>query len=182
MRKEALFIGGLMALALVACGSSDTVGDGETVTVTMTDFEFSPSEIHLAVGTTVTIELVNDGAVDHELMAGREVHMEDGVPHGFESDFFETVDGLMVTPPDAQEMEMDEMEGMSSDTTMDDMGDEETHMDDMQVMVVREPTETATITFTVTEASVGEWTMGCFEGDGAHWEAGMEGKIIVEEA
>lgn len=191
MRKEALLVLGLMALGLVACGSSDAVGDGETVTVNMTDFEFAPSELHFAVGTTVTIELVNDGAVDHEFMAGREVHMEDGVPHGFESDFFETVDGLTVTPPDAQEMEMDEMGDtgsettmgdMSSDSTMGDMDSEDMHMDDMQVMVVREPTQTATITFTVTEASLGEWTIGCFEDHGAHWEAGMEGKIIVEEA
>ena len=190
MRKEGLLVLVVMALALAACGSG-TVADGGTITVNMTDFEFEPAEIHLAVGTTVTIELVNDGAVDHEFMAGRDVHMENGVPHGFESDFFDTVDGLTVTPPDAQEMEMEEMEGMGSDTTMGDMGsdttmgdmdDEEMHMEDMQVMVVREPTQTATITFTVTEDSVGEWTVGCFEGEGAHWEAGMKGKIIVEEA
>jgi len=182
MRKQALLVLGLVSLGLVACGSSDTVGDGETVTVTMTDFEFAPSELHLAVGTTVTIELVNDGELDHEFMAGRAIHMEDGVPHGFESDFFETVGGLTVTPPDAQEMEMDEMEDMGSDTTMGDTDGDEMHMDDMQVMVVREPTQTATITFTVTEESLGEWTIGCFEDNGNHWEAGMEGKIIVEEA
>lgn len=43
-------------------------------------------------------------------------------------------------------------------------------------------TETARITFTVTEASTGEWEFGCFEEDGAHWDDGMRAIIVVEEA
>lgn len=43
------------------------------------------------------------------------------------------------------------------------------------------PTQTASITFTVTEVSIGEWEFGCFEEDGAHWDDGMKGTLIVEE-
>jgi plastocyanin len=79
-------------------------------------------------------------------------------------------------------------ESLSSDTTMGDMDDEsemaeDEHMDEeMDVMVVREPAQTATITFTVTEASIGDWEFGCFEEDGAHWDDGMRGTIVVEES
>jgi plastocyanin len=198
MKRTGLLIMAVLAVVVAACGGGgETVADGGEVTITMTEYQFEPSEIHLAVGTTVTFVLRNDGEKDHELMAGQEVHMEDGIPHGFETDFFDTVENLTIDPPDAQEMEMEGMGDMSSDTTMGDMGSDTTMGDmgsdttmgdmggeemDMGVMVVREPTQTARITFTVTEASVGEWEFGCFEEDGAHWDDGMKGKIIVEEA
>ncbi len=76
---------------------------------------------------------------------------------------------------------------MGDETTMGDMGDETTMGDlgdemDMGVMVVRQPGDTATITFTPTEDSVGEWQIGCFEEEGKQWTEGMKGKIIVDEA
>jgi plastocyanin len=198
MRKTGLLVFAVLAMVVTACGGGgETVADGGEVTITMSEYQFEPSEIHLTAGTTVTFVLRNEGEKDHELMAGHEVHMEDGIPHGFETDFFDTVENLTIDPPDAQEMEMEGMASgdesmdesmsdttmgdMSSDTTMGDMeGDE--HMEDMGVMVVREPAQTARITFTVTEDSVGEWDFGCFEEDGAHWDDGMKGKIIVEQA
>lgn len=198
MKKTGLLIVAALAMVVTACGGGgETVADGGEVTITMSEYQFDPSEIHLAVGTTVTFVLENEGEKDHELMAGHEVHMEDGIPHGFETDFFDTVSGLTIDPPDALETEMEGMDmgddsmdesmsdttmgDMSSDTTMAGMEGEEEHMD-MGVMIAREPTETARITFTVTEDSVGEWDFGCFEEDGAHWDDGMKGKIIVEEA
>ncbi|MGD2100939.1 MAG: cupredoxin domain-containing protein [Acidimicrobiia bacterium] len=198
MRKTTVLVG-VLALVVAACGGGgDTIADGGEVTIVMTEYQFEPSEIHLAVGTTVTFVLTNEGEKDHELMAGDEVHVEDGTPHGFETDFFDTVADLTIDPPDALETEMEGMdmgdesmddesmddESMDeemSDTTMGDMEDDDEHMD-MDVMVVREPAQTARITFTVTEDSIGEWEFGCFEEDGAHWDDGMRGTIIVEEA
>lgn len=189
MRKAALFTT-ILALILGACGGAGgTLADGGELTIVMSEYEFSPSEIRLTPGTTVTIVLTNEGDKDHEFMAGHEVSLEDGIPHGFHSDFFDTVEDLSIDPPDALETSMEGMDmgsettmgDMGSDTTMGDMEGNEDHMD-MGVMVVREPAETATITFTVTEASVGEWDFGCFEEDGAHWDDGMRGTIVVEEA
>lgn len=202
MRRTGLLMVGLLALVVAACGGGgEAIADGGEVTITLDEFEFDPSEIHLTPGTTVTIQLENIGEKDHEFMVGQEVHIEDGLPHGFESDFFDTVEGLTIDPPDALETSMEGMDmgdesmsdttmgDMGSDTTMGDMGSDTTMgdmegegMEDMGVMVVRAPTETATITFTVTEASIGEWEIGCFEEDGAHWDDGMKGTIIVEEA
>lgn len=195
--KKAGFVGAML-LVLGACGGGGTVADGGEVTIVMSEYQFSPSEIRLAPGTTVTIVLVNEGEKDHEFMAGRDVDLEDGIPHGFHSDFFDTVEGLTIDPPDALETSMegmamddDSMTDMGSDTTMAGMEGSDTtmgemegddHGEDMGIMVVREPAETARITFTVTEASIGEWEIGCFEEDGAHWDDGMKGKIIVEEA
>lgn len=195
MRKTGILMVALLALVVAACGGGgETVADGGEVTITLDEFQFEPSELHLAPGTTVTIELDNIGEKDHEFMVGQEVHLEDGIPHGFESDFFDTVEGLTIDPPDALETSMEGMDmgdesmsdttmgDMGSDTTMGDMEGEGMEDEDMGVMVVRAPTETATITFTVTEASVGEWEIGCFEEDGAHWDDGMKGTIIVEDA
>lgn len=193
MRRTVTLIIGLVALILGACGGGgETVADGGEVTIVMTESQFDPSEIRLAPGTTVTLVLSNQGEKDHEFMAGREVSIEDGIPHGFQTDFFDTVEDLHIDPPDAlatsmEGMDMDDesMDDMGSDTTMhedegDHSEDEEDHMD-MGVMVVREPAQTARVTFTVTEASIGEWEYGCFEDDGAHWDDGMKGIIIVEE-
>lgn len=197
MNRTGLIFGVSIALLLAACGGSEpAAGDDETrvIDISLFEFQFEPAEIHLTVGETVTLKLVNDGGTDHEFMAGREVHDEDGIPHGFEQDFFDTVEDLTIDPPDALETSM---EGMSSDstmadmdeTTMADMGDETTMagMDededmDMGVMVVREPGDSATITFTVTADSVGEWQIGCFEEEGKHWTEGMKGTIIVDSA
>lgn len=207
MRRARLILVAVTALVAGACGGGgETLADGDQVTITMSEYAFEPSEIHLTPGTTVTIELENIGEKDHEFMAGMEVAIEDGLPHGFESDFFDTVEGMTIDPPDALDTSMEGMDmgdesmdeemsdttmgdmssttmgDMGSDTTMGDMEGGEEHAEDMGVMVVRQPTQTATITFTVTEASVGEWEFGCFEEDGAHWDDGMKGTIVVEEA
>lgn len=47
---------------------------------------------------------------------------------------------------------------------------------------VREPGQNATITFTRTSDSVGEWEIGCFEEEGAHWDDGMQGTLTVVDA
>ena len=196
MRRASVLMTLVPALVVAGCGGGGDAApaDEGEVTITLSEFAFDPAEIHLRAGTTVTIVLENQGGKDHELMIGREVHVEDGVPHGFESDFFDTVEDLAIDPPEALETSMegtgDAMSDMSPSTmtgmsgsSMAGMTGDGDHMDmDMGVMIAREPAETARITFTVTEESVGEWQMGCFEEEGAHWKDGMEGTLIVDPA
>ena len=172
------------ATLLAACGEGETaVADGEAATIVLTEFEFNPSAIRLTPGSTVTLELSNEGEEDHEFMIGRELNMVDGVPSGFVEDFFDTVEGLAVEPPDALEGMEDMADGEMADEEMadeemaDDAGEQEDgdHGGHTVMMVVRQPAQTATFTFTVTEASIGEWDIGCFEDDGAHWDDGMKG-------
>lgn len=178
--------------ALAGCGgdSETTIADGEEATIVLKEFEFDPSTIRLTAGTTVTLVLSNEGEKEHEMMAGHDVNMVDDVPSGFTEDFFATVDNLTVEPADALMMEgMDMGDEDMGDESMGDesMGDmaeegEGEHAGHSGTMVAREPSETARITFTLTDESIGEWEMGCFEDDGAHWDDGMRGTIIVEEA
>ena len=189
----------IMALVAGACGGGAVeAGDDGTIEITLSEFQFDPSDIVLHPGDTVTIVIDNQGEKEHEFMVGQTVRMTGGIPDGFETDFFETVSGLTVEPTDAAMglpgMDMDEgMEGDDhSEDTMggDDMGGDEMgdmdmgdeHGDDHGFMVMRQPTTQARVTFTVTEESIGEWDIGCFEEDGAHWDDGMQGTLVVEEA
>ena len=54
-----------MSLVLSACGGS---GPSTTMDVTMTDFHFEPMEFTIPAGETITVNAVNNGAVEHELV------------------------------------------------------------------------------------------------------------------
>jgi uncharacterized cupredoxin-like copper-binding protein len=194
MSKRVLILIGVLALIAAACGGAATPSEGEVV-IDLTEYEFAPNSIELVVGQQVTFVLSNVGEKDHEFMIGRTVNTEPGYPNGFDHDFFETTDPV-VDPMDALEgmgdMDMGDMD-MGADTTMDDMdmgadttmGDmdmeEDEHAGHTGFMVVRQPGEEATVTFTPTADSVGEWEIGCFEDEGAHWDDGMQGTLTVVE-
>ena len=55
----------LAGLALSGCGGPEVV----EVEVRFTDFAFVPSEITFPAGAEVHLTLINDGAVEHELLA-----------------------------------------------------------------------------------------------------------------
>lgn len=168
-----------VGLLAAACGGGATTADsnGEIV-ISMTEFAFSPNNIEVAPGQTVTFVLVNDGEKEHEFMAGRDVMFADGVANGFEHDFFEDV-SPMVEPMDALVMDMGEDMDDEMDEEMDeemDMGDEVGHTG---FMVARLPNEQARITLTIPEDASGEFEFGCFEEEGAHWDDGMKGTLTV---
>ena len=84
-----LAIGAALALPLAACGDDDDGGGGETVatteaeaetgtapakggkvrtvSVSETDFAIAPKDLDVKTGTTVTFEVRNHGATDHNL-------------------------------------------------------------------------------------------------------------------
>lgn len=167
-----------IALLATACGGgAATPGDDGELVITMTEFAFSPDNIEVSPGQSVTFVLVNEGEKEHEFMAGNDVMVVDGIPNGFEHDFFEDVNAT-VEPMDALEMDMGGDE---------EMGDEEMGEDEMGeaghagFMVARLPNEEARITFTVPVDASGEYQFGCFEEDGAHWDDGMKGTLTVTD-
>ncbi len=55
------------------------------------------------------------------------------------------------------------------------------HMDHTGFMVMSNTgSGVSFIEFTVPADRVGEWEMGCFEDDGAHYDDGMKGTLVVE--
>lgn len=199
MKKTRLF-GLLVAVttalfALSACGSSTQMVD---IRIDMAEFSYTPSTIELKVGQEVTITLLNVGALEHEVMIGRDVMKSDGMPDGYMVDFFEFagVEPSIILPEGMEGMEdMQEVddhdedgddhaeeEGEDHEDDGDDAGDdhneEETEHGHAGLMVTVQPGgEEVTLTFTVTEEMVGEWEIGCFFS--GHYEAGMNATLII---
>ena len=147
-------------------------------------------------GDDVTLRFFGiNGEKDHEFMIGRDVRITDGAPDGFEHNFFEGETPMVMPADAAMSGDMDDMDmssdttmgDMSSDTTMGDMGSDTT-MGDMEMgdekahgfMIMRSPGTEATLTITIPADASGEWQFGCFEEDGAHWDDGMRGKLIID--
>ena len=174
-----------MAMIATACGGGGaaTPDANGVVTIELSEFAFSPGDITLNVGDTVTFVINNTGEKEHEWMVGRELETDEGFPSGFHDNFFEGMMSLEVSPMDAamglpgEEMDMD-MDMPA--TTMAGMDMDADEAEDHGFMIMRNPGQTASITFTVTADQIGEWEMGCFEEDGAHYDDGMKGTLTVE--
>jgi plastocyanin len=159
-----------LGLLLAACSGPNTQADQKPepvkYTIEMSEFAYAPNEIQARVGQDVTIELVNTGALEHELMIGRTVKMHDNRPDGFEQDMFETA-----------HVKPEVMGGMEGEMDMDSEGMSDEHTGFM--VSIANGGENAMITFTANQEMVGEWEMGCFEQDGVHYDAGMKGKLVI---
>ena len=82
-----------LSFMLAACGSDDDDGDdgaSTSIEATMSDFEFDPTDWAVAAGEEITIDLTNDGSVDHEW-----VILQDGVTVSSEADLPETEEELL---------------------------------------------------------------------------------------
>lgn len=152
-RALALFLAS--ALALAACGGDDddpvggSADEPRTVEVTMDEFTFTPSDLDVAVGETVTFVFSNEGAVRHEAVFGTSAEQE------------------------THAAEMAEMGGAHEATDEGTMPHDE-EMTDLQEVVV-EPGDTVEMTYTFDTA--GPLMIGCHEP--GHWEAGMKMNINV---
>lgn len=161
LRSAALI--GLLVLLLSACGMAATP-EPVSITIEMDEFTFTPASLDLQVGQRVTLELVNNGALAHEIMFGRQVMNEDNRPAGYMEDMF-AASGV---EPEVNIIE----EGDMTTST-------EAHEEHEGFMVIIGAGGRATMTFDVTEEMAGEWEMGCFEQDGVHYDAGMLGPVTV---
>lgn len=80
LKLPAALAAGMSALFLAACGTPDKIvrapappdidwNKADTMTVKLSDFEFSPDHLSLRVRTPVRLVLVNDGSGDHDFSA-----------------------------------------------------------------------------------------------------------------
>jgi plastocyanin len=170
----------LFAILLGACGS--TPPKPVAFTIEMDEFDFTPEELEVRVGQEVTITLVNVGALDHEFMIGRDVNYNaDLQPTGYVDDFF-AVGGVLPEVSGGMLMDHNEDEMGGMDHGDDDMDDSEDMTEPMDVNMVMQPvgSDQTVISFTVTEAMLGDWEIGCFELDGVHYTSGMVGTLAVK--
>jgi plastocyanin len=168
MRSVFLFLViSMAALLLTACGGA-TTPEPVNLTIEMSEFAFLPNQIELQVGQEVTLTIVNVGALEHEIMFGRDVMMVDGRPSGYMMDMFESAH---VEP----EVMMTTGMGMGDEH----QDDEDEHTGFMVFLPVGD--DKATMTFTVTDDMFGEWEIGCFEQDGVHYDAGMIGTLVITQ-
>lgn len=169
-------------LILAAC-SSQAPPEPLEMTINMTEYAFEPADLEFQVGQEVTLHLTNSGALEHEIMFGRDVMMTDGMPNGYMVDMFESagikpvvsVEESGETAPEGEE----HTEGDEHSEVDEHAEDEHAHSGFMiQVPVTH---DIYTMSFTVTEDMVGEWEIGCFLLDGVHYNSGMVGTLTVEE-
>ena len=166
MKQLGLILFLLIASILLAACTKQTP-EPVAYTIRMSEFAFSPDTIEVKVGQQVTLELENNGALEHELMFGRDVKMMNNRPDGYQSDMFQMAN----VEPQVTMMQ----EGMSG------MGESVHGAGHTGFMVVLPKTgDKATMTFTVTEDMQGEWEIGCFSQEGVHYDAGMKGNFVVK--
>jgi uncharacterized cupredoxin-like copper-binding protein len=81
--KHKRALGALMiaaSLTVAACGSGEDAAPAKgskTISVSMTDNEFTPNSFDVTAGEEVTFEFTNDGTVDHEAILGTEAEQAD---------------------------------------------------------------------------------------------------------
>lgn len=172
MNRKPNLLFSVIVLLLLMASCSSAPGKLE-LTIEMNEFSFSPQDLEVQVGQEVVLHLVNVGALDHEIMFGREVEYEDGQPNGYESDMFEMA---------GVEPEVSMVESAHTDEdehTEDEMEMEEEHGHAGFMVEVPPGGDEYTIMFTVTEDMIGEWEIGCFDQNGVHYTAGMVGSLTV---
>ena len=151
----------LLATALVAVASFAFAQSSERIEVVIELREFSftvaggeeNATIVLQAGQPYSVVFQNVGMMEHEVLVGRAVLSEDGVPDGYETNLLDAV------PVDVVGAEWEV--GTSG-----------------FVEVELEAGESVTIHFTLPVELVGTWEIGCFIP--GHYQAGMRAPIVVE--
>lgn len=160
-------IAALLALGLAAPATA--AGRVHRVTLTMKEFSYVPSTLHLKVGERVILTIKNEGQVEHEWVAGQGL-VNTSEEKGFKKDLFATL------KPRVTGREY-ELEKVSASPWQKDMAEGETAKR-LSTEVDVEPGGTATLRFTVPAGARGRWEMGCFLP--GHYESGMKGTIVIE--
>ncbi len=186
MNKNVVLFILLLGMGLTACSTTSTAKPLE-ITIEMSEYAFAPETLEVQVGQEVILHLMNIGLVDHEIMFGREVATEHGVPAGFREDMFEaagiTPEVSLAAGSHEDDHEHNEEDEHHEDAHMDEgdehAGDEHAHEHAGFMVLVPVGHDGYTMKFKVTEEMVGEWEIGCFEEGGIHYAEGMVGTLTV---
>jgi uncharacterized cupredoxin-like copper-binding protein len=151
----------LLTFLLAAIGSFAFAQDAERLEVVIELREFSftvaggeaNAPIVFQAGQPYSVVFSNVGMMEHEVLIGRTVKVEDGVPDGYETNLLDAIE-------------------------VDVVGDEWEVGTSGFVEVEIEPGEAVTIHFTLPAELVGTWEIGCFIP--GHYQAGMLAPVIVE--
>jgi hypothetical protein len=147
----------LLAVVIIVSGcSSADDGDGRYELV-MEEYAFANEALSIPAGEAITLEIVNRDEVSHPLSFGRELLEEDGRAAGYGDGLFAGLDAR-VTPTTA----VLTPEPPDNSATVQVPGG-----------------ETVTIEVTLPEDRVGTWEVGCFLGQGCHYEAGLNATLTV---
>jgi len=65
MKRTFMIVAAFLSLILVSCGGG---GPSTTINVTMTDFQFQPSQFTVPAGQEITLNVTNTGAVVHNFI------------------------------------------------------------------------------------------------------------------
>lgn len=173
--KKAILVFGFILAGVIVAGCGPSAPAPLEMTIQMSEFAFTPNRIEAQVGQQVTLNLVNDGALEHEIMLGRNMMTGDaGQPNGFETDMFMMANMQpTVTFGEGMAEGMDMGEGEMGMTSGEHSG--------YMVSLPGMGGQTAQMTFTVTEDMIGEWEFGCFAQEGTHYQQGMTGTMVVSQ-
>lgn len=164
-------VGGLSVL-LVACGGSDdeTPADESmsstapvTINITMTDYAYEPSDVTVPAGREVTIQLNNEGSVEHYFVVGDTVASDED---GFEQNLFSGVS-----------IEKNKQTKGHDEEGQDDEEEEGSHENVFELP----PGGSGSMTFTLPASKADTYRIACFETTGGekHYQMGMEGSLTV---
>ncbi len=161
----------LAASVLLAMGVSHpafAAGKVQPVTLVMKEFKFEPATIHLKAGEEVVLTIKNEGTVEHEWSAGKNVVLTQAQT-GYRTDLWSllrpTIAGTQYNLEKA------------STTPAKDLAEGETaKMLSTELDV--QPGGSVTLRFTVPASAKGTWGFGCFVP--GHYEAGMHGTLVID--
>ena len=149
----------VVVLGLAALGHAQVTDERVVVRIEMGEFYFQVEgqernePIVLLAGQRYEIVFANVGMMEHEVLIGRDVVVEDGIPDGYEVNLLDAIEVDVVG------------EGWEVGTSG-------------FVEVELEPGETVVLHFTLPDEAIGTWEIGCFIP--GHYQAGMLAPVVVE--
>lgn len=150
----------VVAVVLLLPRGADSTGEPDTrVEIVMQDYEFETGEWTVPAGREVSLVLINNDEVSHPLTFGGELIVEDGRPADYTNELFAGL-SPRVSPEAALVEPSEDHEGFT---------------------VRVQGGDTVTVGVEFPEDRVGTWGVGCFIGQGCHFNAGLEGTLHVVE-
>ncbi len=151
----------IVSMVLLAVASSAFAQDVERIELVIELHEYNftvaggeaNAPIVFQAGQPYSVVFSNVGMMEHEVLIGRTVLVEDGVPDGYETNLLDA-------------------------TPVDLVGDDWEVGTSGFVEVELEPGQSVTIHFTLPDELIGTWEIGCFIA--GHYQAGMLAPVIVE--